>query len=178
VRARLTDPSAVLLRLRLGLGVGLKADVIGFLLGKGEDWVSVREIASATAYTAVAVRHAVDDLAAARLVLALEAQPAGYRAERARWASFLGIEATPVWQNWHQRFTFVVAFLHWAEALEGRPLSTYALGALGRELLEQHRRVFENDLLVVWSMHTDVPDWGAFVTRAVQSLAASMMEWA
>ncbi|MDP9177567.1 MAG: MarR family transcriptional regulator [Gemmatimonadota bacterium] len=178
VRARLTEPSALFLRLRLGLGVGVKADVIGFLLGKGEEWATVREIAEATAYSRVSVRRAVDDLAAARLVLALEAQPAGYRAERRTWASLLQIEGTPVWQNWHQRFTFVSAFMAWVDALEKRPLSAYAFGAQGRELLEQHRRAFEHNRIAVWSMHTDVPDWGMFVRHAVQSLASSMVKWA
>ena len=178
VRAPLTEPSTLLLRLRLGFGVGVKADVLGFLLGTRDEWIIIREIAEATAYSPVAVRRAVDDLAAARLVLVSEVQPAGYRTERKDWVPLLRLHGPPVWLNWHQRFTFVSAFLAWADSVEKRPLSAYAFGAQGRELLEQHRRAFGHHQLVVWSMHTEVRDWRKFVREAVQSLASSMVKLA
>lgn len=179
VRAPLADPSALLLRLRLGLGVGVKADVLGYLLGKGEDRVTVRRIAEATAYSTVAVRRAVDDLAAAGFIQALDAQPAGYRAERQRWADFLKVPATPaVWLYWHQRFVFVSAFVAWADAVENRPLSAYAFGAHGRELMEHHRRAFEHDAIPLLMRHPNVTDWVPYVRDAVQQLASSMEKWA
>lgn len=174
VRAPLTDPSALLLRLRLGLGVGVKADVLGYLLGKGEEPVPVRRIAAATGYSTVSVRRAVDDLAAARFIQALDRQPAGYRAERDRWAMFMKVPATPVWLYWHQCFVFVSAFVAWADAAEHRPLSAYAFGAYGRELMEQHELAFEHQMIPLLMRHPHVSDWGAYVTTAVQMLASSM----
>lgn len=84
----------------------------------------------------------------------------------------------PRWGRWHERFVFTVAFLQWAEAARERPLSHYALGAKGRELLERHRAVFEHDQLAVWSQHTPVQDWAVFLSRTVRSLVSWMEEMA
>lgn len=178
VRGQLTESSTLLLRLRLALGVGVKADVIGFLLGTRDDWITVREIAEATAYSAVAIRRAVDDLAAARLIQALDAQPAGYRAERERWADFLRVTGPPVWLYWHQRFAFVSAFVAWVDAVQDRPLSAYAFGAHGRQLMEEHERAFEHDNIRLLMRHPNVSDWGAYVKDAIRALASSMEKWA
>jgi hypothetical protein len=177
VRAPLTEPPALLLRLRLGLGVGVKADVLGFLLGTRDDWISVRETSDATAYTAVAVRRALDDLAAARLILAREGQPTRYRAEKKLWNSLLAV-SVPVWLNWHQFFLFVSDFASWADAVENRPLSAYAFGVRGRELIERHERAFNNIMIALLMRHPNVSDWGAYVTEAAQRLASSMEQWA
>lgn len=178
-RARLTADATLLLRLRLGLGVGVKADLLAFLLARVEEWATVRDVANAIGYTVAAVRRAADDLAAARLIEALEGQPAGYRATYGAWAPLLGFEDRPPrWGSWHERFVFAAAFVHWAGAARERPLSAYAFGAHGRQLLERHRPAFERDLVAVWSEHSPVPDWGAFVGRSVRSLAAWMAEMA
>ena len=174
-RARLTSSATLLLRLRLGFGVGVKADLLGFLLARVEAWATVRDIADAIGYTVAAVRRAAEDLAAARLIEALDAQSASYRAMYGAWAPLLGFEERPPrWASWHERFVFVTAFLHWAEAARERPLSAYAFGAHGRQLLEQHRSAFERDFVAVWSEHSTVQDWGAFVRQSVRSLAAWM----
>lgn len=178
VRAPLTDPSALLLRLRLGLGVGVKADVLGFLLGTRDDWISVRETSEATAYTVVALRRALDDLAAARLILAREGQPTRYRAEKKYWNALLGISAAPVWLYWHEVFLFVSDFTSWADSVENRPVSVYAFGVYGRELIEQHERAFNNIMIALLMRHPDVSDWGEYVRDAVHRLAASMEKWA
>lgn len=176
-RARLTADATLLLRLRLGLGVGVKADLLAFLLARVEEWATVRDVTDAIGYTVAAVRRAADDLAAARLIEALDGQPAGYRVTYGAWAPLLGFEDRPPrWASWHERFVFATAFLHWAEAARERPLSAYAFGAHGRQLLERHRPAFEHDLVAVWSEHSPVPNWGAFVGRSVRSLAAWMAE--
>lgn len=74
------------------------------------------------------------------------------------------------WGSWHERFLFTAAFLEWAESARERPLSLYALGVKGRELLEQYRPAFERDLVAVWSIHSPIQDWAAFAHRAVHSL--------
>lgn len=173
-RARLTPSATLILRLRLGLGVGVKADLVAFLLARVEEWATVREVTDAIGYTVAAVRRAAEDLAAARLIESLDGQPASYRATYGAWAPLLGFEHRPPrWASWHERFVFATAFLHWAEVARERPLSAYAFGAHGRQLLERHRPAFERDLVAVWSEHAPVTDWGAFVGRSVRSLA----EW-
>lgn len=173
-RATNTDPVALLLRLRLGLGVGVKADVIAFLLGRVESWQTVREIAEATAYTSAAVRRAVDDLAAARFIESRDAQPASYRASAGAWGALLAVETPlPRWGSWQERFVFTSAMLQWERSSRDRPLSAYAFGVQGREMLQRHRVAFERDQIATWSAHTRVDDWGAFVQRTVRALA----EW-
>src|SRR5665213_1176053 len=58
-RVNLLEPTALLLRLRLVFGVGIKADLIGFLLStdRGER-ASIGTIATVTDYTVAAVRKA------------------------------------------------------------------------------------------------------------------------
>ena len=177
VRASVNDPSALLLRLRLGFGVGVKTDALGYLLGKSEYGNTVRKIAEATAYSAVAVRAAADDLAAARLIQASNAKPATYRADLERWRTFFGF-TPPVWLYWHQQFVFVAAFDAWATDVEGRVLSPYAFGAHGRELLRQHERAFGHSQLALMMRHPEVTDWAANVSDAVQTLAADMLKYA
>ncbi len=176
-RARLVAGTTLMLRLRLGLGVGVKADLIAFLLGRVEEWATVREIADATGYTVAAVRRAAEDLAAARLVESLDGHPAGYRAMYEAWAPLLEFrDRPPRWASWHERFQFATAFLQWADDARERPLSTYAFGTHGRHLLERYRPAFERDLVAVWSAHSPVQDWAAFVSQSVRALASWMEE--
>jgi hypothetical protein len=178
-RARLTADAALLLRLRLGVGVGVKADVLAFLLARSGQWATVRELAEATAYTPAAVRRAAEDLAAARLTDALDGAPMSYRTVYAAWAPLLALEDRPPhWARWHERFVFVIEFLHWANAARARPLSAYVLGAHGRELLGRHRPAFERDVVAVGSAQAATTDDAAVLIRAVDGLARGMQETA
>lgn len=177
-RVRLTSSATLLLRLRLGFSVGVKADLLAYLLSHAGSWMTVREVTRATGYTATAVRRAADDLAAARFVELNESQPTGYRAVQETWSSLLALEELPHWGSWHERFVFSATFLQWANAMHDRPLSWYAYGANGRELLEGHRSAFERDLIAVWSSHSSIENWPAFVSRSVRSLASWMNEMA
>ena len=73
---------------------------------------------------------------------------------------------------------FATALFDWAEVARERPLSDYAFGALGRDLLDQHRSAFELGLIANWSEHSPITDWGAFVMQSVRSLAECMVEMA
>ncbi|MDQ8162893.1 MAG: hypothetical protein P3C10_09960 [Gemmatimonadota bacterium] len=178
-RARLVADATLMLRLRLGLGVGVKSDLIAVLLARGTVSATVRDLAEATGYTVAAVRRAADDLAAARLIASRDGPPASYLVSYEAWAPLLGMAAAaPRWANWHNRFQFATAFLQWAATARPRPLSDYAFGAHGRELLEQHRAAFAHDPMAVWSAHTPIHDWRAFVGQSVRSLATWMDEMA
>ncbi|MCC6929820.1 MAG: hypothetical protein IT359_12640 [Gemmatimonadaceae bacterium] len=170
-RANLTSAPMLIFRLRLGLGVGTKADLIAYLLGSDEAWHTVRDIATATGYTVAATRRAVDDLAAARMIESREGQPARYRANVAAWAPLLALDRRPPqWGSWHERYVFTAAFLAWERSARERPLSDYAFGVHGRDLLETYRPAFARDPLATWSEHTPVADWKAFVEEKVHSL--------
>jgi biotin operon repressor len=178
VRARLTEPATLLVRLRLAFGVGLKADVIGLLLAERDQWVTVREIALALGYSQVSVRSAVDDLAQAGIVLTQEPQPAAYRIQQEPWNSLFRIDAAPGWQNWHRRFAFVSAFLHWADTVQARPLSTYAFGVHGRALLERYGSVLQHELVSGLIRFGDDTDGASFVSRVTMSFAGSLERYA
>ncbi|MGI9141280.1 MAG: hypothetical protein ACR2GJ_09240 [Gemmatimonadaceae bacterium] len=175
IRVRLDEPAALALRLRLGFGVGAKADVLVFLIGNDGDAATVREIAAETGYTVAAARRAAEDMAAARLLHSTTAQPVMFRADTEAWAGVLGLSGgAPPWRSWNERFAFVAAYLSWSETMSTRPFKPYAFGVKGRELLERHKAAFELDHIAVWSEHSAVPDWAAFVSGAVKEMAGWM----
>jgi len=177
IRPRFASPATLMLQLRLGFGVGAKADVLGYLLATEGARATVREIASATSYTVAAVRRAAEDMAAAQLIHVSSGKPVDYRADRAGWTEVLGLtQGPPAWRSWHHRFAFVAAFLAHAQGASTHSTSPYAAGVKGRELLERHRSAFELDLVTVWSEHTPVADWVGFLESAVAALAKWMVE--
>jgi hypothetical protein len=173
------DAAALWLRLRLGLSVGIKADTMAFLLGSAGEWASGRAIASATSYTLPAVRRAVDDLSRAGLVLARKRPQMAaveYSVRHQPWADALGLDrAVPAWRNWHERFAFVVAFLAWAEKTDGKTVSRYAFGALGRDLLTRHASALDEEDADAARVKRDTPDWPGAVERAVRHFARSLV---
>lgn len=144
INLKLVEDSALMLRLRRGLGVGLRADVLSFLLGKSGSWASVRAIAHALGYTPVATRRAADDLAAARLIHAtVDDQPTTYSADAKAWARILELSGPPpVWRHWNEIFVLAAALWQWALDARERRISPDALNTLGCELLERHRTAF------------------------------------
>jgi hypothetical protein len=174
IRVRLAEPAALLLRLRLGFGVGTKADVLGYLLGIEGKSASVRDISSATVYTVAAIRRATEDMAVAHLIHSTTGPPVAYRADPSAWRRVLALKGQPPWRNWHQRFAFAAAFLAWTEALTDT-VSDYAAGVKGRELMQQHRSAFALDLLAAVSDHdAQLTDRLGFLRNAVTSFANSM----
>ena len=100
VEPRLNSWATLMLQLRLGLGVGVKADVLTYLLGvdrQGSEWAGVSRISDALGYTPAAVRRAADDLAKARFIQPLDAGDHGHRSQRifagrpAPWSGILGL---------------------------------------------------------------------------------------
>jgi hypothetical protein len=174
IRVRLDDPAALLLRLRLGFGVGTKSDVLVYLLGIAGKSATVRDISSATVYTVAAIRRASEDMATARLIQSTASSPVAYRADPLAWLRVLALKRQPPWRNWHQRFAFAAAFLAWTRTTADVTVSAYAAGVKGRELIQRHRSAFAPDLLPEISDQADSEDWLGFLRNAVTSLANSM----
>jgi hypothetical protein len=84
-----------MLRLRVGLGVSVKTDLLAFLLGLGGMSAGVKPIAEALGYTARAVHRAVDDMAAANLIDTAGEKPTAYRVDPKPWAELLGTSGRP-----------------------------------------------------------------------------------
>ena len=108
----LKDPAALMLRLRSGFGVGIKADVLAFLIGREGAPATFREIAAATGYYGRAVRRAVEEMAAARFVRPARTTPASYGVNPEAWRGVLELpESPPLWRFWNANYAFVVSLM-------------------------------------------------------------------
>jgi hypothetical protein len=144
-------PQQLILELRAGLGVGVKADVLAYLLTVtmgAHAWESVGGMTDALGYTKAGVRRAADELAEAgfvtvpRVTGSRAAPPRMYRADAGPWASILGHSILSQWGHWREHFTFTAAFLSWHREVVGRVVSGYALDARLYDLLREHPRAF------------------------------------
>ncbi len=95
----LMEPPALLLRLRIGFGVGIKADVLGFLLGRAGARATIREIAASSGYHERAVRRAVEEMSAARFLVPGRTSPVSYGVDPEGWANVLELpHDPPLWR--------------------------------------------------------------------------------
>jgi len=140
---RIEGEAALILRLRLGLGVGIKPDVLACLIGHAGGAMPVILIAKATSYYGRAVRRALEELAAADFVDTRPTAPISYRADTRKWAALLGIEATdpPAWRSWAQVYAFVAALDEWSRALPTD--SPFVLASEARDLVNAHGRALD-----------------------------------
>lgn len=140
--------ACLVLQLRLGLGVGIKADVLAYLLGTSTaapSWAGVASIADALGYTNAAVRRAADDLARARFIRLLDTSESEQPARRmfsghpGTWMNVLGVTpAQPGWGYWRERYTLVVEILTSLARFERKQLTSYAMDVESRDILKRH----------------------------------------
>jgi hypothetical protein len=144
-------PPALVLRLRLGFGVTVKADLLATLLGSSDGWLSVKRLAASLGYTAQSIRRAGDDLVAARLIEATRETPIGYRADPASWAGLLGLpETLPPWRHWTPVLALVAALVEWAQKQGGPAISSnYVLSTQLRDLVEAHQSAFAQNRITI-----------------------------
>ena len=134
---------ALVLRLRLGFGVGIKADVVAHLIGLGGGGATVQQIAKATQYYGRAVRRAIEELAASGFIEARSTAPASYRVDLGKWAELLAINTDdpPAWRPWVSVYAFVAALDAWAS--DPAPRSAFVLASEARDLLTAHAPALE-----------------------------------
>jgi len=145
-------PSALVLRMRLGIGVGLVPDLLGFLISLRGEWASARLIAQATNYSVYSIRRVADDMAAAQLIESTQTKPVQYRAKIEAWRGLLGTgNELPEWHFWHQIYSFVAKVIIADENSHWEDLSPYLLSSKLRDLFEDHRDAFTLN-------HIDFPD--------------------
>ncbi len=145
----LRGPNTIMLRLRLGMGVGVKADAMSYLVGS-PDWCSVKEVTRATGYTVAAVRRALDELTQAGFIsseepFAWQSRPARrFRADRSRWQVMLSADhPLPHWGFYRERFDFVVHLSQWLDEGHGQQRwDDLQLGQMGKQWMEQHPLAF------------------------------------
>ena len=128
----------LMLRLRLGIGVGIKPDVIAYLIGVAGGRQPVLLIAKATAYQGRAVRRALEELAAAGFVEARPTAPISYRADVPKWGKLLAIDPDdpPAWRSWAAMYGFVAALMEWSQRLPAE--SDVVLASEARDIMSEY----------------------------------------
>jgi len=139
----LFSPPALLLRIRAGIGLGAKADILTFLICRSPRESTIAEIADATAYSTQTVRVATGDLLMAGFAYEVDERPARLTARAEAWSELLlndhsnGSDAWPKWRHWADLFRFLVESVRWLEASENS--SRYVQSSAARDLHERHR---------------------------------------
>lgn len=161
-------PATLLLRLRMFMGVGIKADSLTFLLGRAGAGATMREIASATGYYGRAVRRGVEDLVAARLVHQRLTSPASYFATWPDWAQLLRYEEDelPLWRYWHELYAASLALTRWADQSDAAKLKPYVAASRLRDVFE---RIMP---LLMRAQVSEVPDWAGEPVDWLDAFAA------
>ncbi len=121
----LIEPAALMLCLRAGFGVGVKADLMTFLIGScaahRQRRISATAIAGALAYSKTSVRRAATEMAQARFIEASADRPTTYAVNAESWARTLRLQdpyrtfavaesediQVPVWRFWSWTYAFL-----------------------------------------------------------------------
>lgn len=177
VRVRTIEPSALMLRMRLAFGVGVKADLLSFLLANAGDAFTIRDIAEAVGYTVASVRRTASDLTSSRFVLLERGEPVRYRIALHAWRPLLGWgdQVAVGWGAWRARFAAVDAITYWADSSQGHPLSAYAFAVRCRTLLSEHPVLTASPSLPRPAADDPVDAWGRYFVPAVRALMAAMV---
>lgn len=137
-------PPALMLRLRLAFGVGIKSDVLAFLLGTAGERCTVQQVAGATRYYPRAVRRALEELAAAQFAMTASSAPISYQVDEKAWSALLSLRGgPPPWRPWQDVFAFMSQLLAWVEARATARASDYLLSSKARDLAEAHGAAFD-----------------------------------
>ena len=169
----LEAPPALMLRLRAAFGVGVKADLLAFLLGQ-RFRVSVATVASALGHSKATVFRALQDLLEAGMIRTTPTPTASeYWLDASSWGSLLGGEISR-WGYWREILSYLCE-LAWMEKTARRAASDYARAVDARKVAEDHEadlvrsQWVDQDLAVPRS--AELPDWKAFHARLAQRLS-------
>ena len=134
--AGFTSDAALMLRLRQGFGVNLRADLLAFLLSRRAGKATVAELAT-VGYTKAAVRRTADEMAAARFILKMPDAPSDYyEIDREGWLRLLGIlPDLPTWDYWQLLFGMASRIDEWAATAADRSVTAMARDILGQDLI-------------------------------------------
>jgi hypothetical protein len=135
--------SAIMLRLRLGFGIGVVSDLLTILMSQRGEWVTPSSIAKAINYSVYSVRRSADKMADARLIESTRRKPVRYRIEPKTWSNLFGIdEPIPDWRFWYQMYSFISSLIVSTESSDWDELSSYLLSSKLRDLIELHEDAF------------------------------------
>jgi hypothetical protein len=163
-------PTALVLRLRLGIGVGLVSDLLSFLISLRGDWVSTRQIAQAINYSVDSIRRVADEAASARMIESTQEKPVQYRAKIEAWRNLLGTDnGIPKWRYWHQVYSFAANVVIAGESGDWKGLSPYMQSTKLRDLVDDHQDTFVLN-------HIDYPSSREFIGEEYLPVFSALME--
>jgi hypothetical protein len=145
------DPNAPInlaFRLRLILGVGIRAEVVRILLTTQAPWVNAQTLARSTGYAKRNVHDALAGLSAAGVVSAFTVSAEQrYTADRPAWAGLLCCDPheLPVHRDWPQLLAVLRRVLRWSVQPDLAAKSGYLRASSACDLLE----TISSDLAVV-----------------------------
>ncbi len=151
----LTEPAALLLRLRAGFGVSIRSDILALLLGMRGSIATVKQMADALSYSRMAIYKAAQEMARSRLIEETSGRPVGYFAHVQPWRKLLKLDASseseslitedlgvPAWRFWPQLFAFLSHVSRWTQVKVSDQRSPYLLSSQARDLYYTHKHVF------------------------------------
>ena len=134
---------ALTIRMRLGFGVGIVADLLPFLISLKGEWAAARKMAKATDYSVYSVRRTADNMAAGQLIEKTGEKPVQYRANTEKWSDLLGVgEDPPKWRFWQKIYSLAATLILGEENGEWDSQSQYLLSSSLRDLGESHHEAF------------------------------------
>lgn len=134
----LNEPINFAFRLRLLLGIGVRAEAMRVLLTTQAPRVDVQTLAVSTGYTKRNVQEGVTALNAAGVLNSLEVgNVQRFEASRESWARFLGLDRLPQHVDWPQIFAAHRRLLRWLADPAVQSLSEYMLASEARSLVEE-----------------------------------------
>ena len=131
------DAASLLLRMRMAIGVGVKADVLTMALGNRRP-ITIREVADNLGYTVVGIRTAVHDLSRAGFITPISDKPLAFAAPNRQWRALLGLTHQPHWATWHHWFAFAIDYIAWCDKARAKEIGDYAMDVKVRELIARH----------------------------------------
>jgi hypothetical protein len=130
-------PINLAFRLRLLLGVSVRAEVARVLLATDRPWMNAQELARSTAYARRNVRDAVTSLASAGFVFSHSIGNENLFEASPMWPDFLSIDRLPERKDWPQMFRGLRKLLRWLADPVNHDLSDYLLMSSVRTLVEE-----------------------------------------
>lgn len=125
-------------RLRLLLGIGVRAEAIRILLTAQAPQIDLQTLAKSTAYNKRNVQDGVAALSAAGALTSWElGNQQRFEASRERWARFLDLDELPQHRDWPQLFAGYRKLLRWLADPANEGLSDYMLSSEARTVMEE-----------------------------------------
>ncbi len=160
-------------RLRLLLGVSVRAEVARVLLTTDAAGMNAQALARSTAYTKRNVQEAASSLTSAGLFVSwVVGNENRFEAPRDRWAEFLGIEQLPDSRDWPQLFRACSRILWWLNDPDNQNLSDYMFSSRARTLVEEVERdlLFAGIQVGSGGSTQDLPGFERFVRGLMRSV--------